>query len=307
MAGLMKSGAVHVRPHDFIDVRLEAWYPQYLSSICDAINSAATKKKFVKAIADKNGGLRVFGVEGDIVFGVRTKYEWIALQEDCEAAFKMGRLKYRPTFVRVKFEDLVDDLEWLDKSGKVRYGVMASCPSQIGDDVRIMDKVRDICAEYDNISVNFSSGDNVVNGLFQVAHGGGGAAEEPAPAARVSPVVSPAVEAIALEHSAPLKVTLAGREGLQEGLMGPYELSAEPAHGYPRYSKRAAGGKTHWLYRSSGTGKWVATDDEGRIAFNAGGIRSARAAALPTEAGLAWTYHDGKALHDDPKMTCTEG
>ena len=49
------------------------------------------------------------------------RYEWIALQEDCEAAFKMGRLKYRPTFVRVKFEDLEDDLEWLDKSGKVRY------------------------------------------------------------------------------------------------------------------------------------------------------------------------------------------
>ena len=48
--------------------------------------------------------------------------------------------------------------------------------------------------------------------------------------------------------------------------MGPYELSAEPAHGYPRYSKRAAGGETHWLYRTSGSGKWMVADDESHIA-----------------------------------------
>ena len=52
--------------------------------------------------------------------------------------------------------------------------------------------------------------------------------------------------------------------------MGPYELSAEPAHGYPRYSKRAAGGATHWLYRGGVSGKWYVTNDESKIAKNAG-------------------------------------
>ena len=87
--------------------------------------------------------------------------------------------------------------------------------------------------------------------------------------------------------------------------MGTYELSAELAHGYPRYSKRAAGGKTLWLYRSSGSGGWMVTDDESNIAKNLGWLNSAPAAALPTEAGLAWQYYDG-TWDDDPKMICTE-
>eukprot|EP00618_Florenciella_parvula_P039917 CAMPEP_0119482468 /NCGR_PEP_ID=MMETSP1344-20130328/10305_1 /TAXON_ID=236787 /ORGANISM="Florenciella parvula, Strain CCMP2471" /LENGTH=142 /DNA_ID=CAMNT_0007516863 /DNA_START=155 /DNA_END=581 /DNA_ORIENTATION=+ len=104
---------------------------------------------------------------------------------------------------------------------------------------------------------------------------------------------------------APAKVTLAGREGRWDDLMGPYELSAEPAHGYPLYSKRAAGGATHWLYRSSGTGRgnWLVGPDESCIAENDGCIVSTRAAALPTEAGLAWLYDDGADWHDDPKMS----
>ena len=50
----------------------------------------------------------------------------------------------------------------------------------------------------------------------------------------------------------------------------------------------------------------MVTDDESDIAKNVGGISSARAAELPTEAGLAWTYYDGAAWPADPKMTCTE-
>ena len=71
-----------------------------------------------------------------------------------------------------------------------------------------------------------------------------------------------------------------------------------------RYAKRAAGGGTHWLYRNSTRG-WVVTGDESDIAKDRGGIRSARAAELPTEAGLAWEYYDGAAWQADPKITCT--
>ena len=54
-------------------------------------------------------------------------------------------------------------------------------------------------------------------------------------------------------------------------------------------------------------GGWFLTSDESNIAGNRGRIYSARAAELPTEAGLAWQYYDGAAWPADPKVTCTEG
>ena len=96
----------------------------------------------------------MFGIEGDVEYGLRTRYEWTALQEDCDIAVRQGRLKYRPTFLRSKFEDMSEEIgEWLSKEGKVRYGVMASCPSRIGDDTKIMEKVRKFCSGFENISV----------------------------------------------------------------------------------------------------------------------------------------------------------
>jgi hypothetical protein len=44
--------------------------------------------------------------------------------------------------------------DWLNKKGKVRFGVMASCPSRIGHNEEIMSSVRAFCGEYDNISVS---------------------------------------------------------------------------------------------------------------------------------------------------------
>ena len=64
----------------------------------------------------------MFGIEGDIQYGVRTKYEWIALQEDCDVSYKNKTLKYRPTFVRIKFDDMEEEIgDWLEKKGKVRH------------------------------------------------------------------------------------------------------------------------------------------------------------------------------------------
>ena len=103
----------------------------------------------------KNGELKVFGIEGDVKFGLRTRYEWTALQEDCDAAVRQDRLKYRPAFQRVKLKNMEEEIgDWLSKEGKVRYGVMGSCPSQLGDDEEIMAKVRKFCSNYDNISVS---------------------------------------------------------------------------------------------------------------------------------------------------------
>ena len=50
------------------------------------------------------------------------RWEWTALIEDCDEAYRKGLLKFRPTFVRIKFEDMEEEIsDWLNKSGRVRY------------------------------------------------------------------------------------------------------------------------------------------------------------------------------------------
>ena len=43
-------------------------------------------------------------------WGLRTKYEWTALMEDCDKAVKNGTLKYRPTCIRLKFESFEEEV-----------------------------------------------------------------------------------------------------------------------------------------------------------------------------------------------------
>lgn len=50
--------------------------------------------------------------------------------------------------------------------------------------------------------------------------------------------------------------------------MGTYEISNKNANGAPLYMKRVTEGVYHFLFKSSGTGKWIATDDESWIAKN---------------------------------------
>jgi len=41
---------------------------------------------------------------------LRTKYEWTVIQEDCDKAFQNGTLKFRPTFIRLKFEKFEEEV-----------------------------------------------------------------------------------------------------------------------------------------------------------------------------------------------------
>ena len=38
----------------------------------------------------------LIGVEGDVVYGARTKYEWLAIIEDIDRGVKVGLIKQRP-------------------------------------------------------------------------------------------------------------------------------------------------------------------------------------------------------------------
>ena len=116
-----------------------------------------------------------------------------------------------------------------------------------------------------------------------------------------------------------------GRRGTWAGLMGTYKLSDERAHGAPLYVRSLPDGQdvaaaaagdggqcdvshpvTHYLFRSSRNGKWVATDAECNIAEDMGVIASARAANLPCEKALRWQWGDASGGHDDEHMVCTE-
>ena len=102
-----------------------------------------------------------------------------------------------------------------------------------------------------------------------------------------------------------MQVTLEGHTGAQAGYMGVYELSAETDDGAPRFVKRLANGKAHYLFRSSSDGTWVVTPEESNIAENSGPIFSLRAADLPSEPELGWKYWD-TSFKNDPDLRCTD-
>ena len=80
MAGLRKQHSLIVKDKDDdIDIRLELWYAQYLSSVGDALNTIADKDRFKEALRKGIAGLAVFGVEGDIEVIVTRVYVRVAL------------------------------------------------------------------------------------------------------------------------------------------------------------------------------------------------------------------------------------
>ena len=80
MAGLRKQHSLKmVDKDDDIEIRLELWYAQYLSSVTDAINTTAGKNSFKAALRKGIAVLRIFGVEGDIEVIVTRVYVRVAL------------------------------------------------------------------------------------------------------------------------------------------------------------------------------------------------------------------------------------
>ena len=102
----------------------------------------------------------------------------------------------------------------------------------------------------------------------------------------------------------PLQMTFTGSTVKLE-YMGTYERSEKTAHGAPVFVKKA-GDETYYLFRYSNA-VWMATHYEEDIAMGEGAIEASKPSDLPSEAGLSWTYWDGKAkaMVDDPTMTCT--
>ena len=99
-----------------------------------------------------------------------------------------GKIPVRPKWLQISFEDLEEELEWVQKPGKQRALVICSCPSQIDDDKTIMRQVEEICKGRDNVELTFSEAGSATSQLFEnmsFGGGGGGAAAAPPTLARV--------------------------------------------------------------------------------------------------------------------------
>ena len=87
--------------------------------------------------------------------------------------------------------------------------------------------------------------------------------------------------------------------------MGMYERSEKTAHGAPVFVKKDEG-TTYYLNRYT-DGIWRVASEEKNIATGASAVKASKPADLPSEASLSWAYWDGKAMQDDPAMTCAAG
>ena len=123
------------------ELRAEDWYGRYFQAVTEAITEQS--RKYPKA------RIKILGVQPDNhdTYGARTRLEWTCLQEDTNDALreqekrKMKKQFKEPEFQRVYFEHLQEEIDKAKQDEKKTQLIIASCPSQIGDDDQIMQQV----------------------------------------------------------------------------------------------------------------------------------------------------------------------
>ena len=154
-----------------INVREEHWFPRYYAVNADTLNNVARKNPTAR--------IKMVGIQGDLKFGVRTKLEWTALQEDIQAQVLEGTITKRPEWLQVAFEDIKTELDWVDEGDGNRVLILCSCPARIGDDHKIMEQVDAMCQGNLKVEITFSKAGNAASNMFEsgAVLGGGGAAQ----------------------------------------------------------------------------------------------------------------------------------
>lgn len=71
-----------------INVREEQWFPRYFMTNEYTLNNLVRKNPNVE--------VKMVGIQGDLTYGVRTKCEWTALQEDINESVRTGRIHVSP-------------------------------------------------------------------------------------------------------------------------------------------------------------------------------------------------------------------
>ena len=108
-----------------INVREEHWFPRYYAVNADTLNNVARKNPTAR--------IKMVGIQGDLKFGVRTKLEWTALQEDMQediiqAHVLEGTITKHPEWLQVTFGDIKTELDWVEEGDGNRVLILCSCP-----------------------------------------------------------------------------------------------------------------------------------------------------------------------------------
>jgi len=150
-------------------LRREGWYLRYVQSVSDSLSSLSSKFPSAR--------IKVIGVKPDnhAQYGARTRLEFKLLEHDLLKALRSGTsLKMNePEMQRVKLEYLQDEIDKANQDEEAMQIVIASCPSQIGDDNTIMDQVRAMVgtgAGHRAVTCCFSHEGNVVSTLEKAVH-----------------------------------------------------------------------------------------------------------------------------------------
>ncbi len=152
-------------------MRAEEWYPRYVQSVCDMY--ASTMRKF------PNKRIQLLGIQPDNhpVFGARTRMEWQCLEKDILRALRAGSTTKidEPEMKRIKFKFLAREIAEVNNKADQNHLIIASCPSRLGDDATVMDKVEAMVGSSSAIDICFSREGNVASilqeqGVFGVEH-----------------------------------------------------------------------------------------------------------------------------------------
>jgi len=134
------------------DLRKEFWYPRYCQSVTDTI--ARVGRKYPQA------NIKILGVQGGN-HDVRPLLEFTCLQEDiCRARArqeKTGKKQFQePEFHSVKFAYVREVIDKANEDENKTQLIVASCPSRIGDDERIMQQVEEMIGTSKAVTICYS-------------------------------------------------------------------------------------------------------------------------------------------------------
>ena len=166
------AASLYKGPEKEINVREEHWFPRYYAVNADTLNNVARKNPTAR--------IKMVGIQGDLKFGVRTKLEWTALQEDIQAQVLEGTITKRPEWLQVAFGDIKTELDWVAEGDGNRVLILCSCPARIGDDHKVMEQVDAMCQVNPKVEITFSKAGNAASNMFESGPvlGGGGAAQQ---------------------------------------------------------------------------------------------------------------------------------
>ena len=143
-------------------MRQEKWYSRYLQTVTNSLEEANRKKPDAR--------IKVLGIQPNNheEYGARTRIEFNAIEMDILKALRthaVNKIK-EPEMMRIKFEYLQSEIDAANNSDGKIHLIIASCPSQLGDDKTIMEQVTAMIGTSTAVDKCYSQAGNVASVIF---------------------------------------------------------------------------------------------------------------------------------------------